>query len=789
MKVVIFLYKKFFKLLKTDTNTFVGYILTLLSIYFSLDRLCEIVLLISKGIGVSYWGPFMYTFALACPVFGFLIMAESSFNKYRTDKGKTSKLRFLYLFAILFTILLTSMIMQYVNLFAWSFVVGLKNFYYVARVFPELFKPAFSSAVAIIPIFLIAPLVTWFINMINDNPDSLKSIRDFEGLKLTSSKSEATGPYTCEVVMFRSTDKKKDVTVPEMKRFEGSLFVGPTGSGKTRTLIDPMVAFDMEKKYFFKEMGKQIAYTALNSGVAQLNSPYSNDYLNDNFRMDMLSPMPGKIEEYKKCVKKLIHFCDKDNNITYKNLGITLLTNDADSLNVLSKVATNYNIRPNIVDPFNPDSIGINPFALTSPTEIGLVISTVLDTMFVKSREDLDTFYATVSRQALENLAILLKVMYPRLNNGKLPSLEDLLHMLNNFNLVEKMCEKMKEDDELAEKYALQISYFEKNFYKPPVSMEDEDTLSFIGSGRAETQKYLYNTATELDNVLRHPGVRNILCNKTNNIDFDKMFKDGEVTLVSLVKQNLPFRTLGMFFLNQYSVSLYRRQMLPDESLIGNFFYIDDLTPYLHPITQGLFTSFRRGRCGLSVCIHGLSELEVVGAKTYRDVVLTNCKTKVVFGDTSPEDTEYWVKEFGTTKQYVYKLDWKPGHEEESPTRKDFDWTEKAKYSQEKIVQQAFRQVKYKTKDAKGKTERGGGETDFLNDRHKKSHESKKIDFEKFIAAISKQEENKNKNSAPVDDADVDPIIQDKYDASDPDTEDAITIPLEDKKNKSESKK
>jgi len=34
-------------------------------------------------------------------------------------------------------------------------------------------------------------------------------------------------------------------------------------------------------------------------------------------------------------------------------------------------------------------------------------------------------------------------------------------------------------------------------------------------------------------------------------------------------------------------------------------------------------------------------------------------------GETKAEKTEYWVKKFGTTKQYVYKIEWKPGHEEE----------------------------------------------------------------------------------------------------------------------------
>ena len=35
--------------------------------------------------------------------------------------------------------------------------------------------------------------------------------------------------------------------------------------------------------------------------------------------------------------------------------------------------------------------------------------------------------------QAVENLSIMLKEMYPRLSNGLLPNLEDMLKMLNDF--------------------------------------------------------------------------------------------------------------------------------------------------------------------------------------------------------------------------------------------------------------------------------------------------------------------------------------------------------------------
>lgn len=68
---------KFLKMLKTDRNTFFTYVLTLFSVYFCIDRVVEMILLCFTGISVDYWGPFMYTIAIACPVFAFLFSASS----------------------------------------------------------------------------------------------------------------------------------------------------------------------------------------------------------------------------------------------------------------------------------------------------------------------------------------------------------------------------------------------------------------------------------------------------------------------------------------------------------------------------------------------------------------------------------------------------------------------------------------------------------------------------------------------------------------------------------------
>ena len=70
---------KFLKKLKTDRNTFVTYVLTLISIYIVIDRLAEVLLIMFSGLSVDYWGPIKYTLALACPVFAFYFSFASKF--------------------------------------------------------------------------------------------------------------------------------------------------------------------------------------------------------------------------------------------------------------------------------------------------------------------------------------------------------------------------------------------------------------------------------------------------------------------------------------------------------------------------------------------------------------------------------------------------------------------------------------------------------------------------------------------------------------------------------------
>ena len=76
------------------------------------------------------------------------------------------------------------------------------------------------------------------------------------------------------------------------------------------------------------------------------------------------------------------------------------------------------------------------------PAKTAITISSVLKGMYSSNHLEKEEMYREeFIIQAVENITIMLKEMYPRMNSGKIPNLEDLLKMLTNFDLVEKMCE------------------------------------------------------------------------------------------------------------------------------------------------------------------------------------------------------------------------------------------------------------------------------------------------------------------------------------------------------------
>lgn len=766
---------KFLKLLKTDRNTFFTYLLTLLTGYIIVDRVVEMLILCFTGMSVSYWNPIVYTLALACPIFAFLFCYPSKFCK--SDQNKKS---FFCTYCICLYIVAISAVVQWLNNACWIAILSLPNYEVIITEFSDLIRNAFTAVSIYIPLVTFYKLIRWLNRTVNDPifPNNYQeSIEDFQGLDI-SAPDGTTGPYSLEIEICKDRTTGKPVKLIEARRFQPTLVIGPSGTGKTSMVMEPMIARDLEKKYLFKETAKEMGYTALKTNIATLNKPYDNDYLNKNFSLSMLTPVEGKEKIYKAYMSKMISEITPDGKIIYKDFGITVVTPDSDHTDRIKEVAKNLDIPVIEIDPKNPNSIGLNPFIINPPFLCGLIISLAIRGLYNASSLSYEQAYSEdISLQAIQNLVILLKLMYPKMHDGLMPNLEDLLKCFTNFELVEEMCEELKKDPELAKEYELQISYFEQNFYKNSVGVND-------------MHKYVHFASSTIDVLLRSADVRSIVCNRYNNISFNDILNEGKVVLISTRPYEIGVtghKGFGNFFLMLMMCSVENNRNLVRNRL-PHFLYVDEFDQYSPATLSDMYTIYRKFKIGT---IFSAQTIGSLGEN--RNVLLANSPTKITFGNSTPEETEWWMNEFGKRKEWKvgYSYDKGDGEYSEKLGNPQWEWVDHMKMG--KIQGLKFKGVIYKIKNKKGKNVVNFGTVDFLESKYKTPHKIKKYNFTKYTTAIneesSKEEAkpkwNPTKAKFTEDErGDVDPIITDSTDSSYFfDNEDAISFNLGNNKN------
>ena len=712
------LFDKFLKKLGTDRNTFLTYILTLVTIYLAVDRIVEMLLMFISGVSYSYWGPIQYTLALACPVFAYVFSPSS-----KLSNTKKKKVEFFNIFIIGLYIIAISMFTQWLNARMWLVLLSIPNYVEIITEFSYLVVPAMRAISLIWPVFTFWPIFNFLYNTVNDDKLCTDSLEDFDGINLSGSNPQ-TGPFTCELTLGLKDKDGKKFTIPEISRYQSLFVCGGSGSGKTSLIYEPAIAQDLEKKYFYHESAKELGFTALKTRIATLELPYDNDYLNKHFSLSMLKPVEGRENLYKAFVKKLTLYTIGD-EFTYKDLGLSLMAPDYEVIEHMISVCKNLKLPYNIVDPTNPNSIGINPFTYDDPYKIAITISSVIQTLHINSDTTKTTSSAyreDIAIQAIENLSIILKEMYPRMNDGKLPNMEDMLKMFSNFELIEKMCEILAADEELSEKYSTTLNYFKKNFYH--------------NSSRKETMEdYILPITSQLDNLLRIPGIKSILCNRESNINFDNILKNGEITFVCTRRGelgSLAHTSFGLFFLISFENATLRRPG-NENSRIPHFLYIDEFADFICKETEGIFTMFRKYRVGTTISTQSLQQLSTPNLPyNSKSTILANCANKVFTGNGEADELSWWSDEFGTHREWQggRSMDLEKG--EYDPKMSGVKWGFTPYFKPGKLQTLGAKDCAAMIRGTNGKPDVSKVKLSFLSSKYKEPFKVQNFNFEKF---------------------------------------------------------
>lgn len=743
---------KFLKFLKTDRNTFVTYILTLFSIYFMVDRIVEVLLIVFTGMSASYWGPFMYTFALACPVFAFLFGFASEFGN---SNDKKSTLFNVYVIC-LYTIAM-SMVVQWENGLIWYGLVQLPGYPVLATEFSELFRPALSAIALYIPIVTVPRVFKFLYTNVNDSQLLQDSIHDYGGIKLAKAPNAGTGAYSCEMFICMNKETGEKEKIPENSRFNQFLVVGPSGTGKTSLIFEPMIARDIEKKYFFRNISKEMGFTALKTGIASLSAPYDNDYLNKNFNLDMLSVNQGKESVFKSYMSKMILGQENGKNV-YRNLGITSISPDYESTSHMVNVANNFNVPYNLVDPNNPNSVGLNPFVYENPLKTAGVFSSVLKASYqgtVNNVEKVNT--ENIAIEAIENTCTLLKATYPIIYKDRdyLPTLEDMLKLFKNMDATQDICEKVREVPEIANQYQNLLQYFKKNFYSS-------------SSKREETEKALQYATSIFEKLIRYPGVKSIICNRTNNINYENVLANGEVVFVCTRRGDLGptiHKTFGTFFIVLMQNAVLRRPGT-ESTRIPHFLYIDEFPEFISGAIEPIFTIYRKYKVGTTISTQTLAQLGDVNPR-YKQTITSNCANKLVFGGGDIVENQWWEKEFGNVRTWKFSNSYDTKKGEYNPNLGGIEWGWKSKFAPDKVRSLPFKSCLFKYKASNGAIKLADARADFMDAKYKEKHKDKIFDFNKFTNGILEGTENiKKKKTSWKDETefekdangDIDPI-------------------------------
>ena len=113
-KIMDPIYDIFLKPFKITLNDFFTYVFSILAVYFTVDRVVELFIMMFKGQCVSYWSPIGYTCVLAVIVAAYCFYCSSTMCT-----TITSPMKAYVKYSILFRIVVTVMAAQWVNMVLW----------------------------------------------------------------------------------------------------------------------------------------------------------------------------------------------------------------------------------------------------------------------------------------------------------------------------------------------------------------------------------------------------------------------------------------------------------------------------------------------------------------------------------------------------------------------------------------------------------------------------------------------------------------------------------------------
>lgn len=416
-------------------------------------------------------------------------------------------------------------------------------------------------------------------------------------------------------------EHKEMVRIKGKDRTLNCIIIGPIGSGKTSSLIIPMINQDLH-------------------WMARFINKFINVFKKKDYH----------IEEVKG---------------TFLN-GVTVIEPSNDLCQKVFKLVQAHKIPESAVyyiDPTNPDTKNIN--ILRGPVDkVAEVFAMVIQGL----SESNNAFFEQAQRNHLKQHIYLLKLHNPQ----KDVTFDDLIEMYDDVEHVHRMHKLLKVQVEKLYDFVQSgaASRDQKNEYKIIKGIHEwfdntiREKLDFQGepavykSGKYRGQPMHYDREEEyvkgLRNILKDLAsnvlIRRVLFGKSD-FDFDVHLEQGGILLVNTAKGELAdlSNVLGKFVLLSMQNAVFRRD--PNVSPYHHII-VDEFPDYVVRPFKEFPAQSRKYKVILTIASQTLSQLALDFTEQYMFTLLGSFRNKMIFGDVTPYDAKIFSDMFGEKEEF-----------------------------------------------------------------------------------------------------------------------------------------
>lgn len=414
---------------------------------------------------------------------------------------------------------------------------------------------------------------------------------------------------------------KEMIRIKGKDRTLNGIIIGPIGSGKTSSLIIPMVNQDLH-------------------WMVRFINKFENTYKKNNY----------DTEEVKG---------------TFLN-GITVIEPSNDLCQKVFKLVQAHKIPESsiyYIDPTNPDTKNIN--ILRGPVDkVAEVFAMVIQGL----SESNNAFFEQAQRNHLKQHIYLLKLHNPQ----KDVTFDDLIDMYDDVERVHRMHKLLKVQVEKLYDFVQSgvASRDQKNEYKIIKGIDEwfdntiREKTGFQGepavykSGKYRGKPMHYDREEEyvkgLRNILKDLAsnvlIRRVLFGKSD-FDFDVHLEQGGILLVNTAKGELAdlSNVLGKFVLLSMQNAVFRRE--PNISPYHHII-VDEFPDYVVRPFKEFPAQSRKYKVILTIASQTLSQLALDFTEQYMFTLLGSFRNKMIFGDVTPYDAKIFSDMFGETEEF-----------------------------------------------------------------------------------------------------------------------------------------